>query len=74
MEFFKTVAEWMNENPGKAAGTIAGIVIGLLIIIFGPLNAIFVIVLGAIGFLVGKLRDENISITEQIRRFLKRDR
>ena len=74
MEFLKTATQWMNDNPGKAAGTIAGFVLGLLIIAFGPVKAIFIIILGAIGFLVGKLRDENISIAEQLRRLLKRDR
>ena len=74
MNFLTVITEWINENPGKAAGSIAGLVLGILIIAFGPAKAFFIVILAAIGFLVGKLRDDNISITEQIKRLFRRNR
>jgi uncharacterized membrane protein len=74
MNFLETITQWMNENPGKAAGSIAGIVFGFLIIAFGPLKAFFVVILAAIGYMAGKLRDDNVSIAEQLRRLFGRGR
>ena len=62
MNFFTILSEWISTHPGQALGAFLGFVVGLLILIFGPVKALLVIILSAIGFILGKLFDDKIAL------------
>lgn len=74
MSFFDQVADWIRENPGKTVGALAGGLIGILIFTIGWWKAVIVIVCIIIGFLIGKSRDDNISIIDEIVSIFRRNR
>jgi uncharacterized membrane protein len=74
MDFLNKIFQWIEENPGKTAGALAGFVLGILILCFGLVKTIFIILLVVIGFAIGKLRDENISVSDQIKRLIRRNK
>ena len=74
MDFKQYIIEWINSNPGKAAGAIIGFFIALLVIVLGPVETMFIVVLVAIGILIGKIRDDNIPVIDQLRGIFKRNK
>ncbi|MBN1498207.1 MAG: DUF2273 domain-containing protein [Spirochaetes bacterium] len=74
MDFFEQIAEWTKANPGKTVGALIGFVTGILIFTIGPLKTIIVAFLVVIGFIIGKSRDDNVSIVDQITGFFRRNR
>ncbi|MBN2158331.1 MAG: DUF2273 domain-containing protein [Spirochaetes bacterium] len=74
MNFFDYIAEWVRENPGKTIGAAAGFVIGILLFTLGWWKTLVVAVLVLIGFIIGKSRDENVSIIDQITGLFRRNR
>ena len=55
-------------NP-KIIGAIAGLVLGLVVIIFGVLEAILVILFVLAGWFIGKVRMGEIDLQELYERF-----
>jgi len=55
-------------NP-KIIGAIAGLVLGLIVIIFGVLEAILVILFVLAGWFIGKVRMGEIDLQELYERF-----
>lgn len=74
MSFFVLVSSWVNEHPGQALGALFGFIIGLLILTFGLLNTFLIIVLSAIGFIIGKIFDEKIDLFSGIKGLFRRNR
>jgi len=74
MSFFALVSSWVNEHPGQALGALFGFIIGLLILTFGLLKTFLVIVLSAIGFIIGKIFDEKIDLFGDIKGLFRRNR
>ena len=72
MNFFRFVGDWINTNPGKAVGLFLGLVLGLFILFLGFLKTLFVFLFVAIGYLIGKLKDDKISFLGEFRRFFSR--
>lgn len=72
MSFIETIIQWINDNPGKTIGICAGMVLGIVIISFGPLKTLFIIILILIGFLIGKIRDDGIPLSESIKQIFRR--
>ncbi|MGE5371556.1 MAG: DUF2273 domain-containing protein [Solirubrobacterales bacterium] len=61
---------WVVENHlGKAIGLAFGIIAGVLIISFGFWKALFFMFCIAMGFAVGKVMDDNGSLSEWIDKF-----
>jgi uncharacterized membrane protein len=60
------MTEWINENPGKAAGAIAGFVLGILILTIGFVKTLLIILFIVAGVIIGKMRDDRFPIFEQI--------
>jgi uncharacterized membrane protein len=56
------ITQWINENPGKTVGAVIGFILGLLVLAVGPVKTLIVIILSAIGVVVGKIFDENIEL------------
>ena len=74
MSFIDFITDWTKDNPGKAVGAIIGFILGILLFTLGILKTLLVIVLVAIGFFIGKTRDDNISIIDQITGLFRRNR
>lgn len=73
-DFFSDAAGWIKNNPGKAAGAAIGFVAGLLILTLGILQTLLIALFILIGFIVGKLKDDDVSIVDQIKKIFNRDR
>lgn len=71
MEFFKFISDWINNNPGKATGAFLGLLIGILIFTLGILKTLFIFLLVMTGFIIGKMKDDNISIFSTIRNIFR---
>jgi uncharacterized membrane protein len=70
----RKIFEWISENPWRALGAFAGFIFGILIIWIGFLNTLLIFILAVIGFIIGKLKDENGSLRSSIRDFFDRIR
>ncbi|HDQ26720.1 MAG TPA: DUF2273 domain-containing protein [bacterium] len=55
-------------NSGKSLGIFLGFTIGLMIVLLGFLQALFIAALVVLGFILGKWHDEGVSV----RRLLKK--
>lgn len=73
-DFLSEAADWIRNNPGKAAGAFIGFVSGLLILTLGMLQTLLIALLVFIGFIIGKLKDDDVSIIDQIKNIFNRDR
>lgn len=60
---------WQDHN-GKTVGALIGMFVGILIIVFGLFNTLFIVACGVFGYIIGKRVDEEESIVEMIDRFL----
>ncbi len=75
MEFFNYLGELINRNPGKFLGSLAGLLLGILVFSLGPLKTLLIALLVFLGFLVGKSRDDNVSVPEALMGlFTRKDR
>lgn len=74
MNFLQAIADWINNNPGKAAGAAGGFVLGVLILTAGFVKTLLIILFVAAGFIIGKLRDDRVPFIEQITGLFKRNR
>lgn len=74
MEFLDQIAQWIKENPGKTVGALVGFIIGILFFTLGWWKTIIVLLLVLAGFFIGKSRDDNVSIIDQITGMFKRNR
>lgn len=68
------IREWISANPGKAAGAFLGFIFGILILTVGVAKTLLIIIFILIGFIIGKLRDDRVSIIDQIRGIFNRNR
>ncbi len=74
MDFFDQIASWIKENPGKTVGGAIGFILGILLFTIGWWKTLIILVLVLAGFIIGKSRDENISVIDLITSFFKRNR
>lgn len=74
MEFFDYIGQWIKENPGKTVGAVVGFIVGILLFTLGWWKTLIIIVLVFIGFVIGKSRDDNVSIIDQITSLFRRNR
>ena len=51
---------------GLAAGAFAGFLFGVLLFTIGVLKTILILIFVLIGYIIGKSRDDNLSIVEEI--------
>lgn len=58
----------MMPMQAKYACALAGLVFGYLILRFGFVAAVFVLAMGAVGWVVGRVLDGEIDVTSYIRR------
>ncbi|HOP28999.1 MAG TPA: DUF2273 domain-containing protein [Spirochaetota bacterium] len=72
MSLSRYLLEFVNDNPGKSVGAIAGFLLGILILAFGVLKTIVVILFVVLGIIIGKMADDRISIIDEIRKIFRR--
>ncbi len=60
MNFFTFLGEWINANPGKAVGGAIGFILGLLFLTIGFVKTLLVLILVIIGFVIGKMIDDDV--------------
>ena len=72
MEFSGFIADMFNKNPGKMVGAIAGLIFGILILVFGFLQVLVIIIFILLGVIVGKMVDDRASIIDAITGFFRR--
>ena len=74
MNFFSAITGWISDNPGKAVGAFLGFLLGVLIMTLGFWATFFIVILVAIGIIVGKMKDDNIPIIDGLRDIFRRKR
>ncbi len=74
MGFLEQIAEWIRENPGTTVGVACGFLVGILLFTIGWWKTLIVIVLVLAGYVIGKSRDENVSLVDQVMGFFRRNR
>jgi uncharacterized membrane protein len=74
MDFFDQIASWMRENPGKTVGVAIGFIVGVLLFAVGWWKTLIILILVLVGYIIGKSRDENISVIDLITSFFRRNR
>jgi uncharacterized membrane protein len=74
MDFIQTIQLWVNMNPGKALGALAGFLLGILLFTFGIIKTLVIILLIGTGFMLGKARDDNVSILDELTGLFKKNR
>ena len=70
--FIKYILDWINKNPGKSVGIIFGFIAGILLFSIGPTKTIIVVLLVLIGYFLGRSRDDNIPIVDQLSNLFKK--
>lgn len=64
MNFFRYILQWIDDNPGKSAGALIGFIVALLIVVMGPVGTLLVVLFVTLGVLIGKFRDDRISLKD----------
>jgi uncharacterized membrane protein len=63
---------FVAKNPGKVIGTIAGLLVGILIFSIGFWKTFVVLLLAFIGYIVGRVLDDGRPLADQINDLLNR--
>lgn len=66
MEFFNYLGGLINDNPGKTLGSVMGLVVGILVFTIGFVKTLLIVLLIFVGFLIGKSRDDGVSLPEAL--------
>lgn len=67
------VEKLWQDHPGKCACTLAGVLLGICILIFGFWNMLFVLLLGGIGLFVGVNVDREGNTWQNIKDCVPKD-
>ena len=70
--FFRYILDWINDNPGKAIGLGIGFLLSVILLMLGIWKTILVAIFMGIGYILGRSRDENVSIIDEINRLFRR--
>ncbi len=72
MSISRYILEWVSYNPGKAAGAFAGFLLGILTLTFGIAKTILIVLFVLLGFIIGKMVDDRVSVFDEIRNLFRR--
>jgi len=65
--------KWINDNPGKVLGILAGLLFGIFFFLFGLWKMVLILSLMFVGYIIGKSFDENISLIDAVKRIFRRE-
>ena len=72
MSISRYISEWVNYNPGKAAGAFGGFVLGILILVFGIAKTLLIILFVILGIIIGKMADDRVSVFDEFRNIFRK--
>ena len=72
MSFSRYLLEFANENPGKAVGAVAGLILGIAVLAFGFAKTLVIILFIFLGYVIGKMVDDKVSLIDAIKRIFRR--
>ena len=72
MSLSRYLLEFANENPGKAVGAVIGLILGILVLTFGVAKTFVILLFILLGFIIGKMVDDKVSVIDEIRRIFSR--
>jgi uncharacterized membrane protein len=64
------ILKYIILNFWKITGVLAGFLLALLLVIFGLLKTLFILAVILLGFILGKWKDEGISIRQEIKKLI----
>lgn len=73
MSFFQIISQWAGENPGKTVGALIGFILGILLFTLGIVKTLLILLMVLTGYFIGKSRDDNRSIVDQIKGLFRRE-
>jgi uncharacterized membrane protein len=56
------------QLQAKHVGALAGLLFGYLFVRFGFIQAVFVLTIGAVGWIIGRVLDGEVDVTSYLRR------
>ena len=72
MGFPEKLADLFSESPGKTVGALAGLILGILVLIFGVLKILVIIIFILLGIVIGKMVDDRNSVVDGIMNIFRR--
>lgn len=62
-----------QKHPGKCACSMAGMLLGVCIVVFGFWNMFFILLMGAVGLFIGMNIDREGDTWQNIKDYIPRD-
>ena len=59
--------DWAEKNPWQCVGILGGFLVGLLVILIGFWQTLFIVLMATFGYFLGKGKDEGKPLSERIR-------
>jgi len=72
MELPGRLSELFSESPGMMVGALTGLVLGILVLVFGILKILVVAIFIILGVIIGKMVDDRSSVIEGILSIFRR--
>lgn len=72
--FLGYAKDWINRNPGRAVGIFTGLLVGVFLFSLGIFKTLLILLFMAIGYYLGRSRDDNVSIITEVTNFFKKDK
>jgi len=71
-EFMKDLLNLAEKNPWRFVGILAGFLTGLLMILVGFWETLFILLVAIIGFFLGKSKDEGVPLAQRVKKIRER--
>ena len=63
----------LSEHPGKLIGSLLGFLTGIFVVIIGFWKTVIILLFVAVGFFLGKRKDDNLGLLTWLNHFLEKD-
>lgn len=73
-EITSKIIDWIENNPWQCIGIAVGFLSGILIILVGFWETLFVLLMVGLGYFLGKGKDEGRPLSERVRDLNLKDR
>jgi uncharacterized membrane protein len=65
----KEILKYLILNFWKITGVVSFFLLALFLVIFGFIKTLFIIAMCALGFILGKWKDEGVSLSQILKNF-----